>query len=129
MRHSQRISDIKIERFKSILLKTYERGVRDFQDLLSIEGVGPKTLRALSLISELIYGTPPSYQDPARYSYAVGGKDGVPYPVDRPTYDKTIEIMERAINKARLGRTERLSALKRLNTFLNIKTTPLEKTF
>jgi hypothetical protein len=127
MRHSQRISDIKIERFKSILLKTYERGVRDFQDLLSIEGVGPKTLRALSLISELIYGTPPSYEDPARYSYAVGGKDGVPYPVDRITYDKTIEIMERAINKARIGRTERLSALKRLNTFLNIKTTPLEK--
>ncbi len=118
-RHYQRVSDIRPERYRSILLKTYEAGVKDFQSLLTVEGMGPKTLRALALVAELIYGTPASYEDPARYSYALGGKDGVPYPVDRITYDETIHIMERAINKARVERSEKISALKRLHAFLN----------
>ena len=67
-----------------------------------LQGVGPKTIRALSLISEIIYGVAPSYRDPARYTFAHGGKDGIPYPVDRQTYDQSIEMLSKAINKAKL---------------------------
>ena len=76
--------------------------------------VGPKTIRALSLISELVYGVAPSYQDPARYSFAHGGKDGIPYPVDRKTYDQSIELISRAIRKAGIGLREQDSAINRL---------------
>jgi len=77
--------------------------------------VGPKTIRALSLISELVYGVAPSYRDPARYSFAHGGKDGIPYPVDRKTYDQSIELLSRAINRTKLGIGEKRETLNRLN--------------
>ncbi len=79
-----------------------------------MKGVGPKTLRALSLISELIYDTPASTRDPARFSYAHGGKDGHPYPVDQKTYIRSIEYLKEAVNKANLGYYEKLRALRRL---------------
>jgi hypothetical protein len=102
---------------EKILLKTYERAPENFEALLGIEGVGPKTLRALALASELVHGTPAAMRDPARFSFAHGGKDGTPYPVDRPTYDKTIEILQTAINKAGIDRTEKTKAFKRLADF------------
>lgn len=77
------------------------------------EGVGPMTIRALSLVSELIYGAKPSYEDPARYSFAFGGKDGVPFPVNRPVYDKTLEIIEKGIKKSNISRREKQAALRR----------------
>jgi len=117
LRHNVSISDIRPERLKSVLIKTYGRQPRDFEALLGIRGVGPKTIRALSLLSELMYGKPPSFDDPARYSFAHGGKDGTPYPVDRLTYDKTIEVLRRAISSARLGRTEKINAFKRLHRY------------
>lgn len=80
-----------------------------------MQGVGPKTIRALSLISELVWGIPPSFNDPARYSFAHGGKDGIPYPVDRKTYDKTTDILARAVRKAKLGNREEMEALRRLH--------------
>jgi len=79
-----------------------------------MQGVGPKTIRALSLISELLYGARPSFNDPVRFSFAHGGKDGHPYPVDRAQYDRTIEILERAARRAKVGDRERLAALRRL---------------
>ena len=109
-------SDIKPERIYRILLKTYETDFNGFEGLLGLQGVGAKTIRALSLIAELIYGVKPSYEDPARYSYTVGGKDGTPYPVDRRTYDRVIEIMRKALEKSPLQRSEKLKALKRLYT-------------
>lgn len=87
---------------------------RNFEALLEIRGVGPKTIRALSLISEIIYGAKPSYKDPARYSFAHGGKDGIPYPVDRKTYDTSIVILSRAIKKARLDHSDRRQAFRKL---------------
>jgi hypothetical protein len=78
--------------------------------------VGPKTVRALSLISELVYGAPPSFRDPARYSFAHGGKDGYPFPVDRQTYDQSIQLLAQAVQKARVDNTEKREALRRLNT-------------
>ena len=80
---------------------TYE-SPKDYEDLLAIEGVGPKTIRALSLVGEVIYGADPSYEDPARYSFAHGGKDAIPYPVDRETYDTTINILQKAVGKTRI---------------------------
>ncbi len=117
LRNNITLADIRPERLKSVLIKTYERQPRDFEELLGIRGVGPKTVRALSLLSELMYGKPPSYEDPARFSFAHGGKDGTPFPVDTRTYDRTIEVLKRAVRSARLGQTERINALKRLNKY------------
>jgi hypothetical protein len=106
--------DVDTRYLSKILLKTYERGPEDFETLLGMEGVGPKTLRALALASELIYGTQASTRDPARFAFAHGGKDGIPYPVDRPTYDGTIDILSRAVDRSNIDRSERVRALKRL---------------
>jgi hypothetical protein len=113
-RHEVLVQDLNPERLKRILLKTYERQPQSFEQLLGMEGVGPKTIRSLSLISELVYGVKPSFRDPARYSFAHGGKDGYPYPVDRENYDRSIEILRRAISTAKIGNREKLDALKRL---------------
>ncbi|MEN2983539.1 MAG: DUF763 domain-containing protein [Dictyoglomaceae bacterium] len=118
--HPITIKEIRPENLKSILLKTYENPPKTFQELLLYEGVGAKTLRALALISELIYGKPGSFKDPARFSFAHGGKDGYPYPVDRKVYDNSINILEKAIKKAQLGRKEEIEALKRLSFFFKL---------
>jgi len=102
---------------EKILIKTYERAPEDFETLLGIEGVGPKTLRALALASELVHGTPAMLRDPARFAFAHGGKDGIPFPVDKLTYDKTIEILNKAINRSAIDRSEKVKAFKRLATF------------
>ncbi len=113
-RHEVLLSDINPERLRSILLSTYERQPADFERLLGMRGVGAKTVRALALISELVHGEAPSMRDPARYSFAHGGKDGYPYPVDRSTYDESIEFLSTALRQARIGRSEKLGAFKRL---------------
>ena len=108
------IADVNRQHLEKILLKTYEHAPKDFETLLGMEGVGARTLRALALASEVIYGTPASTRDPARFSFAHGGKDGTPFPVDIETYDKTIEVLRAAVNKANIDRSERVKALKRL---------------
>src|SRR5205085_12646247 len=102
---------------QKILVKTYERAPEDFESLLGIPGVGPKTLRALALASELVHGTPATLRDPARFSFAHGGKDGTPFPVDKLTYDKTIEILNKAINRSAIDRSDKVKAFRRLATF------------
>ena len=87
-----------------------------YEQLLATEGVGPKTIRALALVSEIIYGAKASYEDPARYSFAHGGKDHIPYPVDRETYDQTIEILKGAVKKTRLSPIDKDKAIMRLNS-------------
>ncbi len=101
-----------------ILVKTYENQPEHFRHLLGLEGVGPRTIRALALLSELIFGERASRLDPVTYSFAHGGKDGHPYPVDRGTYDRSIEIIRKAIMEARLGQREKMDALKRLKGLL-----------
>lgn len=115
-RHQVLISDINPQNLKKIFLSTYEQQPENFEKLLGMKGVGPKTIRALSLISELVYGASVSTKDPARFSFAHGGKDGTPYPVDRKTYNQSIEFLREAINKAKLGHYEKLRALKRLSS-------------
>lgn len=120
-RHHISASDIDPKRFYSTMLKTYERRPPDFERLLGLEGIGPKTIRALCLISELIYGVPPSYRDPARFSFAHGGKDGTPFPVDRKIYDRSIDIIKSAVMSAKIGQREKMDAIKRLSHFYGLQ--------
>jgi len=113
--HAVSLADIRTENLRKILEKTYERRPEGFESLLGTEGVGPKTIRALALVSELVHGKAPSFDDPVRFSFAHGGKDGHPYPVDRKTYDVSIGILKDAVNLSKVGRGEKLQALKRLN--------------
>ncbi|WP_439328936.1 DUF763 domain-containing protein [Desulfofundulus thermosubterraneus] len=113
-RHRVELADLNPARLHRVLLKSYERQPENFAALVVTEGVGPKALRALSLLSELAYGTPPSFRDPARFSFAHGGKDGHPYPVDRATYDHSIAFLEKALAESRLGRQEKIEAFRRL---------------
>jgi hypothetical protein len=100
------------------LRRAYELKPENYEELVAIRGVGPKAVRALALVSDLIYGKSPSWKDPARFSFAHGGKDGIPFPVDRRTYQKTTEILEGALNEAKLEHHERLKAIRRLHEFL-----------
>jgi hypothetical protein len=110
----------RLERLEKIFTQIHEHSPNNFEELLGIKGLGPKSLRALSLISELIYEVRPSFKDPTRFSFAHGGKDGHPYPVDRKVYDQTIETLKGAIDKARVGDREKMEAIRRLRCFANI---------
>jgi hypothetical protein len=100
---------------EKILSRVTEIRPKNYETLLSLEGVGPKTMRALSLVSEVIYGAKPSYEDPARYSFAHGGKDATPYPVDRETYDTTIQFFSNVVSKMKVAFSERKAMMQRLS--------------
>jgi hypothetical protein len=116
-RHFINNIDIDPKRIEKMFISTYERKPENFETLLSMQGIGPKTIRALALISELIYGVKYSIKDPVRFSFAHGGKDGIPYPVDRENYDKSIEILHKAVRDSKIERTEKIKAIKRLVLF------------
>lgn len=113
-RHDVRLSELLPSSVERILLKTYETRPPDFEHLLATPGIGPKTIRSLALVAEVLYGVPASRRDPARYSFAHGGKDGTPYPVDRENYDRSIAVLREAVARAKVGDTERSKALQRL---------------
>ena len=99
--------------------RVYDFQPKNYEELIGIRGVGPATVRALALVSEMVYGEKPCWEDPIKYSFCVGGKDGVPYPVDRATYDETLEILGNAIKQAKVGNKEKLNAVKRLRVLTN----------
>lgn len=107
--HDVQGADVDPRRLHRILLKTYERQPEDFAALLGMEGVGARTLRALSLVGELVYGAPVSIKDPARFAFAHGGKDRHPYPVDRKTYDQSIQILQSQLRQVRGDARDRAS--------------------
>ncbi|MGQ9707678.1 MAG: DUF763 domain-containing protein [bacterium] len=107
-------TDIAPSQLHKVLLKTYENPPADFAQLLLVPGLGPKTVRALALLAEVIYGAPLSFHDPVTYTFAHGGKDGYPYPVSRSDYDRSILFLEKGIKEAMLGQNEKLNALRRL---------------
>ncbi len=117
-RHELLLRDINPSHLHKVLLTTYERQPEDFERLLSLRGVGPKTIRSLALIAELIYEAPASRRDPAVYSFAHGGKDGYPYPVNREVYDQTIEFLRMSIAQAKLGQSDKRDALRQLARFI-----------
>jgi len=98
----------------------YDTRPTNYEHLISLNGVGPSTVRALALISEIIYGNRASWRDPVKYNYAHGGKDGVPYPIARNTYDNSITYLSEAINGAEIDKLEKISSLKRLSIYSNI---------
>jgi len=101
-----------------VLKGIYEFQPRNYEEMLGFRGVGPATVRGLALVAELIYGKKPSWKDPVKYSFAYGGKDGVPYPVDRKALDESIQILKQAIQEAKLGEKEKLASLQRLRQFI-----------
>jgi len=112
--HEVSLSDLHPESIEKVLLRTYQAQAKDFEKLLGLPGVGAKTLRALALLSEIAYGTPASWKDPAKFSFAHGGKDGHPYPVNRQGYDQSIEILRRCLERTKVGQGEKENAIKRL---------------
>ncbi|KPJ71689.1 hypothetical protein AMJ50_00950 [Parcubacteria bacterium DG_74_3] len=106
-----------LKRLKKTAEKLHFLKPKNFEELLSTEGIGPRTIRALSLVAEIIYGAKPSYEDPTRYSFAHGGKDATPYPVDREVYDQTLKIFERGIKKSQITLREKNEAQQRLHSF------------
>jgi uncharacterized protein len=117
--HSVAFEDFNKSKYlEKVLAKLTEIKPITYESLLAAEGVGPKTIRALALVGEIIHGAEASYTDPARYSFAHGGKDATPYPVDRETYDVTIEIMKQAVAKSKIESKDKDQALRRLDATL-----------
>jgi hypothetical protein len=114
--------DINPAHLRKVLLSTYEASPRNFEELLAVPGVGAKAVRALAMVAEVVYGAPASMKDPARFSFAHGGKDGHPYPVNREVYDQSVDWLRDAVDKAKIGRTDRLGALKRLAEWQSAET-------
>jgi hypothetical protein len=106
--------DVNPAHLRKVLLSTYEASPQNFEQVLAVPGVGPKAVRALALVADVVYGSPASMRDPARFSFAHGGKDGHPYPVNREVYDHSVDWLRDAVDKARIGHSDRLKALKRL---------------
>ena len=100
------------------LSRIYEFQPSNYEELLSVKGVGPATVRGLALVAELVYGDSPSWEDPVKFSFAYGGKDGVPFPVDRKAMDESIEILRQTVEEAKIGEKEKLESLKRLRRFV-----------
>jgi hypothetical protein len=113
--HPVGLADVRPSYLQKVLVSTYERPPADFSSLLLGKGIGPKTVRALALIAEVTYGAPLSFRDPVTYTFAVGGKDGWPYPVDRNAYDRSVSFLEKGIREAKLGNKDKLDALRRLD--------------
>jgi len=112
--HDVTYRDVDLKRLGAVLAIAYEREFQEFEELLLLEGLGPKTLRSLTLVSEVIHGTPSRFSDPARFSFAQGGKDGKPFPVQTSVYDDTYQYLRHAIDRAKLGIYDRKRAVKGL---------------
>jgi hypothetical protein len=113
--HDVRSEDVNLKRLGTVLWLAHDKQPKDFEDLLLLEGVGPRTIQSLALVSEVIHGTPSRFKDPARFSFAHGGKDGHPFPVPTKTYDEVISTLQKAVQKAKIGEADRSQALKKIH--------------
>jgi len=116
--HDVRVENVDLKRLGAVLAVAYETELRDFASLLLLEKLGPRTLQSLALVAEVVHGTPTRFSDPARFSFAHGGKDGHPFPVPLKMYDESIGVLRRSLDVARLGDTEKLEGMKRLDRFV-----------
>jgi uncharacterized protein len=113
--HEVHAEDVNLKRLGSVLWLAHEQHPENFEELLLLQGVGPRTLQSLTLVSEVIHGTPSRFKDPARFSFAHGGKDGHPFPVPIKVYDETISVLQTAVHKAKLDHTDKTEAIKKLH--------------
>jgi hypothetical protein len=116
--HDVRAADVDLKRLGAVLAVAYERDLHDFASLLLLEKLGPRTLQSLALIAEVVHGAPVRFSDPARFSFAHGGKDGHPFPVPLKTYDASINVLRTALDAARAGDGEKLDGMRRLDKFI-----------
>lgn len=116
--HAVRAENVDLKRLGAVLAVAHDRELRSLADLLLVENVGPRTLQTLAMIAEVIHGTPVRFSDPARFSFALGGKDGHPYPVPLKIYDQAIDVVRNALDKSKVERREKLDGLRRLNQFV-----------
>lgn len=114
--HEVRKEDVNLKRLGAVLATAYEKQPEDFSSLLLTEGLGPRTLQSLTLVSEVIYGTPSRFTDPARFSFAHGGKDGHPFPVPLKIYDESIRVLQDSIEKSKLGYKEKSDCIRKLHS-------------
>ena len=115
--HDVREVNVDLKRLGGVLALAYERDLRDFASLLLVEKLGPRTLQSLALIAEVVHGVPTRFSDPARFSFALGGKDRQPFPVPLKTYDESLALLRTALDSAKLGSTEKIDGLRRLDHF------------
>jgi hypothetical protein len=120
LHHDVRAKDVDLKRLGAVLAVSHDRTLRDFASLLLLENVGARTLQTLAMIAEVIHGTPTRFMDPARFSFALGGKDRHPFPVPLKTYDESIGVLRRSLDEARLGDTDKLDGMKRLDKFVRV---------
>lgn len=113
--HDVRASDVDLKRLGAVLAVSYDRQLRDFASLLLVENLGPRTLQTLALVAEVMHGAPSRFSDPARFSFALGGKDGHPFPVPLKTYDESLAVLRRSLDAAKLGRTDKVDGFRRLD--------------
>jgi hypothetical protein len=116
--HEVRPANVDLKRLGAVLAVAYERDLRDFASLLLQENLGPRTLQALALVAEIVHGTPSRFSDPARFSFAHGGKDGHPFPVPLKTYDQSLTVLRSALDSAKLGDADRIDGFRRLDRFV-----------
>jgi uncharacterized protein len=115
--HDVRAENVDLKRLGGVLAMAYERNLRDFASLLLLENLGPRTLQSLALIAEVVHGTPSRFSDPARFSFAHGGKDGHPFPVPLRTYDESIAVLLRGLEMAKIGNSDKVDGFRRLDQF------------
>src|SRR5262244_3395394 len=117
-RHDVRASDVDLKRLGAVLAVAYDREFHDFAELLLLEKLGPRTLQTLSLVAEVVHGTPTRFSDPARFSFALGGKDRHPFPVPLKTYDESLAVLQSALDAAKLGDSDKVGGFERLHRFV-----------
>jgi len=115
--HDVRAEDVDLKRLGGVLAVAYEKNLRDFASLLLLENLGPRTLQSMALIAEVVHGAPSRFSDPARFSFAHGGKDGHPFPVPLKTYDAGLAVLRRGLEMAKLGNGEKIEGMRRLDRF------------
>jgi len=124
--HDVRAHNVNLKRLGAVLAVAYERDLHDFAEFLLLENLGPRTLQSLALVAEVVHGAPSRFSDPARFSFAHGGKDRHPFPVPLKTYDESLDFLRASLDKARIGDEEKLEGFKRLDRFVRSVETRLE---
>jgi len=124
--HEVRAKNVDLKRLGAVLAVAYERDLRDFAELLLLENLGPRTLQSLALVAEVVHGAPSRFNDPARFSFAHGGKDGHPFPVPLKTYDESLNFLRRSLDAAKVGDREKIDGFRRLEGFVRAVETKLE---
>ena len=114
-RHDVREEDVNMTRLGSVLNMAYNSDIDNFEDLVMMKGVGPRTLKSLAMVSEVVHGDASRFEDPARFSFAIGGKDGRPHPIDTKAMDETIDMLQTSVDKSKLGDKDKSRAIKRLH--------------